>query len=55
MRQGAFSYYKITYSDGIEFYIDNKGTEVWVNWPDPLSFDEVLSYLAGRFSGLPFA
>jgi len=49
--QEEYMYYKIAYSNGIEFTIHSTGTEVWVNWPDPLRFETVLSYLAGPVLG----
>jgi len=46
-----FTYFKITYTQGIEFTIHSTGTEVWVNWPDPLGFEKVLSYITGPILG----
>ncbi|MFI5108153.1 MAG: hypothetical protein ACHP78_04830 [Terriglobales bacterium] len=44
-------YLHFHYSDGPEFFIDRTGESVWSFWPEPVDFDDVLTYLAGPAFG----
>jgi hypothetical protein len=39
------------YSDGTEFVVDRAGSQVWANWPDPLTLDDAATYLLGPVLG----
>lgn len=44
---------RLHYTDGVEFFIDGAGTEIWADWrPEVLTIDEVSSYLLGPVMGL---
>jgi len=45
------AYFKLHYSDGTEFIIDRKGTEVWCVWPDTLTLEDAVVYLLGPVLG----
>jgi hypothetical protein len=47
---GAFLH--LLYGDGIEFWLDRRGTEVWAVWPVPFSVADVATYLLGPVLGL---
>jgi hypothetical protein len=45
-------YYRLTYSDGIDFVIDQQATAIWVDWPLSASIHDVPSYLLGPVIGI---
>jgi len=45
-------YLRMEYSDGHQFWLDCKGTEIWAVWPDSSSIEEVTSYLLGPVIGV---
>lgn len=47
---GAFL--RLDYFDGMRFWLDPEGTEVWAVWPAPLSIEDVATYLLGPVLGL---
>ena len=44
-------YYHFRFSEGPEFFCDRTGESVWSFWPDHLSFDNLLTFLAGPAFG----
>jgi len=43
---------RIAYSDGTQFWIDQKRESVWAVWPGTLSLEDTTSYLLGPIFGL---
>lgn len=43
---------RIAYSDGTQFWIDQKRESVWAVWPSTLSLEDTASYLLGPILGL---
>ena len=44
-------YFHFRFSEGPEFFCDRKGETVWSFWPNDLSFDNLLTFLAGPAFG----
>lgn len=44
-------YYRFSYADGTEFLIDQEGTEIWAQWPEPLTLEDAATYLLGPIMG----
>lgn len=42
----------MSYSDGVEFWLDRKLKTLWAHWPDNVSLQNTLSYLVGPILGL---
>ena len=42
----------LVYSDGTRFWLEPKGSEVWVTWADGLTLQDMSSYLLGPVMGL---
>lgn len=42
----------LVYWDGVEFWLDALGREIWAIWPSPLSIDDAATYLLGPVFGL---
>ena len=42
---------RIEYNDGIRFWVDSKGTEVWSDWPPKLSIEDMATYFVGPVLG----
>lgn len=42
----------LEYSDGMHFWIDASGSNVWSIWPEPLTIDDAATYLLGPVLGL---
>jgi hypothetical protein len=49
---GEGRYSQMSYSDGHEFWLSRKGTEVWATWPEGSCLEESLSYLVGPVLGV---
>lgn len=47
---GAF--FRISYCDGIEFWLDRRLKTIWVSWPKSLTAEHAISYLVGPVLGL---
>jgi hypothetical protein len=45
------AYFRLLYSDGTEFVVDRSGTRVWANWPEPLTAEDMATYLLGPVLG----
>lgn len=45
------SFFHLLYADGTEFFIDQKGTEIWARWPDELTLEDTATYLLGPIMG----
>lgn len=45
------AYFRLRYSDGMEFILDRAGTEIWSTWPDNLGIDDTAVYLLGPVLG----
>jgi hypothetical protein len=43
---------RIDYFDGMQFWLDRKGTAIWALWPETLLIEDVASYLLGPVLGL---
>lgn len=52
LRLATGSFFKIEYCDGVEFWVDRDGTEIWTCWPDSLSIHDMASYLLGPVLGM---
>jgi hypothetical protein len=48
--RGAFLH--IAYSDGVQFWLDQKRETLWAVWPGTLSLEDTASYLLGPILGL---
>src|SRR5215216_4710008 len=44
-------YYRFSYADRTEFLIDQKATEIWAQWPEPLTLEDAATYLLGPIMG----
>src|SRR5215208_2650145 len=44
-------YYRFSYADRTEFLIDQAGTEIWAQWPEPLTLEDATTYLLGPIMG----
>lgn len=47
----AGRFYRLTYSDGMDFVVDRTGTCVWANWPERFSLEDAADYLLGPVLG----
>jgi len=43
---------RLDYFDGVQFWLDRKGKNVWATWPDTLKIEDAASYLLGPVLGL---
>jgi hypothetical protein len=44
-------YYRFSYADRTEFLIDHEGTQIWAQWPEPLTLEDATTYLLGPIMG----
>jgi len=44
--------FRLEYFDGMQFWIDRRGTELWASWPEQLSIEEAATYILGPVLGL---
>ena len=44
-------YYRFCYADGTEFVVDHAGTQIWAEWPEPLTLEDATTYLLGPIMG----
>lgn len=44
-------YYRFSYADRTEFLVDRKGAEIWAQWREPLTLEDVATYLLGPIMG----
>lgn len=44
-------YYRFSYADRTEFVLDHDATEIWAEWPDPLTLEDAATYLLGPIMG----
>jgi hypothetical protein len=51
-RDGVTGLLHLVYFDGMQFWMDHEGTEVWVLWPDHSSLEDAATYLLGPVLGL---
>ena len=51
-RNGQTGLFHLVYFDGIEFWMDRHGTELWASWPSDSSVEEAATYLLGPVLGL---
>lgn len=40
-----------SYSDGVRFAVERRGSEVWADWPDNSTFEDACTYLLGPVMG----
>jgi hypothetical protein len=45
-------FFRVLYSDGVEFWLDRGFQTLWAHWPANSSFENTLSYLVGPILGL---
>jgi hypothetical protein len=50
-RNRSGDFFLVTYPDGTEFAIDDKGGNVWVRWTAPLTLADAVTYLVGPIIG----
>ena len=50
IRRGGF--FHLVYFDGMQFWINGQGTELWAEWPSHASLEEASSYVLGPVLGL---
>jgi hypothetical protein len=43
---------RLSYSNGMQFWLDQEGGNVWISWPDSSSFEDVATYLLGPVLGV---
>jgi hypothetical protein len=46
------SFRRLCYYDGVQFWIDRTGENVWAHWPENSSLEDTASYLVGPVLGL---
>jgi len=51
-RDGQTGLLHLAYFDGMQFWMDQNGTEVWVLWPVQSSLEDAATYLLGPILGL---
>ena len=44
-------YYRFSYADRTEFLLDRSATEIWADWPEPLTLEDAATYLLGPIMG----
>ena len=44
-------YYRFSYADRTEFILDHGATEIWADWPEPLTLEDAATYLLGPIMG----
>lgn len=44
--------FRLLYSDGVEFFVNREGSEVWAAWPGASSLEDAATYLLGPVLGL---
>lgn len=44
-------YFRFRYSDGMEFFLDGRGTTIWATWPNSLAVEDAAVYLLGPIMG----
>ena len=44
-------YFRLEYSDGTTFVVDQAGRQVWATWPDALTVEDTATYLLGPVLG----
>jgi hypothetical protein len=50
VEEGSFR--RLCYYDGVQFWIDRTGENVWAHWPENSSLEDAASYLVGPVLGL---
>ena len=51
-QNGEAGLFHLIYFDGMQFWLDRDGTELWVSWPSHSSVEEAATYLLGPVLGL---
>ena len=46
------SWIELGYYDGLRFWVDQRGRNIWAKWPDTLTIDDVAAYVIGPVFGL---
>lgn len=44
-------WYRFLYRDGTEFFIDREGMEIWAQWEEPYTIEDMATYLLGPIFG----
>ncbi len=50
-RLGRGDWFRLLYSDGHEFFVNRRGTEVWARWPGSSTIEDAAIYLLGPILG----
>jgi len=45
-------YLRLAYFDGMQFWLESAGKEIWAIWPDPSTLEDASSYLLGPVLGV---
>lgn len=43
---------RLAYYDGMQFWLDREGREIWATWPSNLAIEDAAAYLLGPVLGL---
>jgi len=49
---GSGALLRLDYFDGMQFWLDRRGTEVWAVWPEGFSVEDAAAYILGPVLGL---
>jgi hypothetical protein len=49
---GGRAFLRLAYSDGMQFWLDRDGNNIWGLWPEELSIEDASTYLLGPVLGL---
>jgi hypothetical protein len=52
LRDSEEGLFHLVYFDGMQFWMDGKGTKLWASWPSHSSVEEAATYLLGPVLGL---
>jgi hypothetical protein len=44
--------FSLSYANGMQFWLDQRGTEIWASWPETSSVNEAATYLLGPVLGV---
>ena len=52
LREQKHGLFRLVYFDGMQFWMDRRGTQLWASWPSESSAEEAATYLLGPVLGL---
>ena len=44
--------FRLSYTSGMQFWLDRRGTEIWASWPETSSLNDAATYLLGPVLGI---